>query len=140
LTASDVGALSSNTVIPSIINNLTTTTTGSALDASQGKVLKDLVDGKTSKFVVDFTLSGTTISNPTKTFTEIQTAYGAGNIVLARDDANSLYYLLYCVATGCEFFCCDSGTLYTIDVNSSDTWTYQETNISQLELDLSDKS
>lgn len=96
--------------------------------------------GAITRFVVDFTLSGTTISNPNKTFLEIKAAYDAGNLVLARDDIGSLYYLLYCEDTDCGFFCSDSGTLYTINVDSSDTWTYQETNISQLELELSDKS
>jgi hypothetical protein len=96
--------------------------------------------GAITRFVVDFTLSGTTISNPNKTFSEIKAAYDAGNLVLARDDIGSLYYLLYCENTDCGFFCSDSGTLYTIDVDSSNAWTYRETNISQLELDLSDKS
>ena len=96
--------------------------------------------GAITRFVVDFTLSGTTISNPNKTFSEIKAAYDAGNLVLARDDAESLYYLLYCETTSCGFSCCDSSTLYDISVDSSNTWTYRETNISQLELDLSDKS
>lgn len=33
--------------VPNIANNLTTTTTGSTLDATQGKALKDLIDGIT---------------------------------------------------------------------------------------------
>lgn len=96
--------------------------------------------GAITRFVVDFTLSGTTISNPNKTFSEIKAAYDAGNLVLARDNIGSLYYLLYCEDTSCGFFCSDSGMLYTIDVDSSDAWTYQDTSISQLELELSDKS
>lgn len=96
--------------------------------------------GAITRFVVDFTLSGTTISNPNKTFLEIKAAYDAGNLVLARDNIGSLYYLLYCEDTSCGFFCSDSGMLYTIDVDSSDAWTYQDTSISQLELELSDKS
>lgn len=34
-----------NAKIPAVVNNVTTTTTGSALDAVQGKNLKDLIDG-----------------------------------------------------------------------------------------------
>ena len=52
LTASDVGALPSNTAIPTVVNNLTTTTTGSALDATQGKALKDTVDTKADKVTI----------------------------------------------------------------------------------------
>lgn len=38
--------------VPSIANNLTTTTVGSALDATQGKALKDTVDTKADKVTI----------------------------------------------------------------------------------------
>lgn len=128
----------SDTSKANVADLATVATSGSYNDLTDKPTASDI--GAITRFVVDFTLSGTTISNPNKTFLEIKAAYDAGNLVLARDNTDGLYYLLYCEATGCGFFCSDSGTLYTIDVDSSDTWTYQETNISQLELELSDKS
>ena len=40
------GATITGAVTAAVVNNLTTTATGSALDAAQGKVLKALVDAK----------------------------------------------------------------------------------------------
>ena len=40
------GAVITGVVTASVVNNLTTTATGSALDAAQGKALKTLIDAK----------------------------------------------------------------------------------------------
>jgi hypothetical protein len=42
----DNGATVAGVVTAAVVNNLTTTTTGKALDAAQGKALKTLVDAK----------------------------------------------------------------------------------------------
>lgn len=42
----DDGATVAGVVTADVVNNLTTTTTGKALDAAQGKALKTLVDAK----------------------------------------------------------------------------------------------
>lgn len=126
-TASEVGA------VPT-----TRTVNGKALSSNITLSASDV--GAITRFVVDFTLSGTTISNPNKTFLEIKAAYDAGNLVLARDNNSSLYYLLYCDTENCGFFNCDSNYLYDINVDSSNVWRYQVTDISQLSHDLSNKS
>lgn len=57
------GATITGAVTAAVVNNLTTTATGSALDAAQGKALKTLVDAKvaTSAIVNDLTTGGTTV-------------------------------------------------------------------------------
>ena len=78
-TASEVGAVSTTDVA----NNLTTTAAGKVLDARQGKVLKDLIDGltiptKTSDLVNDSGfLSGNDVANNLTTTT-------AGKVLDAR--------------------------------------------------------
>lgn len=54
------GATITGAVTAAVVNNLTTTETGSALDAAQGKALKTLVDAKiaTSAIVNDLTTGG----------------------------------------------------------------------------------
>ena len=68
--------------ISAIANDLTTTTTGSVLDATQGKALKDLVDGLTVAAVKNITRSGTTftvtrVDDTTFTFDQQDTTYSA---------------------------------------------------------------
>lgn len=78
-TASEVGAVSNSDVA----NNLTTTAAGKVLDARQGKVLKDLIDGltiptKTSELTNDSGfLSGNDVANNLTTTT-------AGKVLDAR--------------------------------------------------------
>ena len=68
--------------VSAIANNLTTTTTGSVLDATQGKALKDLVDGLYASDIKSITRSGTTftvtrVDDTTFTFDQQDTTYSA---------------------------------------------------------------
>lgn len=128
----------SDTSKANVADLATVATSGSYNDLTDKPTASDV--GAITRFVVDFTLSGTTISNPNKTFLQIKAAYDAGDLVLARDNNSSLYYLLYCDTGECGFFNCDSNYLYDINVDSSNVWRYQITDISQLSHDLSNKS
>jgi hypothetical protein len=57
------GTTITGAVTAAVVNNLTTTATGSALDAAQGKALKTLVDARvtTASIVNDLTTGGTTV-------------------------------------------------------------------------------
>ena len=61
ITPANIGAVSTS----SIANNLTTITTGSVLDATQGKALKDDVDSKLSKDFSTYTIATTPYNNNT---------------------------------------------------------------------------
>jgi hypothetical protein len=57
------GATITGAVTAAVVNNLTTTATGSALDAAQGKALKTLVDARatTASIVNDLTTGGVAV-------------------------------------------------------------------------------
>ena len=85
------------------------------------------LDNLSVKFIVSGTISGNTITNPTKTFTEIKAAYNSGKIVIFIDDVGYEYQCMECSNSQATFFNSDTTIgLINIFVNASNTWSYLE--------------
>ena len=90
----------------SVANNLTTTSAGKALDARQGKALKDAINGKTAKAesTGSLTASGWTASGDGYVQTITQQGVTADNVVIvaAAPDSYMAYaeHTVYCSAQG----------------------------------------